>query len=180
MVKPDYDDFRLQEEKERIFSVIQDSLVEAYSYGWTRGVEAGEENKNLSEMDYEMGYRDGLKDGYAEVWNLACSIMFLDAEERCKIFGSSNPFDPNDFARIKFIADKNNTTKPYIVKLFIGDEVDFNGEQGIITRFDDFTERPAKLHVLCADGSTGSWPKKGCVKTGRHFDIVDILKKMRE
>lgn len=117
-------------------------------------------NENFGELQ-DTAYQKGFEDGKA-VNDKGC--------EGCKLQGTdSNICDQcrNSYA---------NQWKENDEKIVVGDEVKWNDDLVVITRFCD---DPQWLDGIDKDGTAYHILKSNARKTGRHFDIASILEDMR-
>ena len=152
---------------------------------------------------YDRGYKQGYKDGKADVvttsyekglndaWECLKKIVFekcddgLTFTEIIKIFDGKcltseilNGYSPSEaIAKIKEYEKKQEQADDEIE---VGDEVIegkvFNSGKGIVT----FVS-PIVTYVVWYDGSTGRRKLEDLKKTGRHFDkISEILEQLKE
>ena len=163
---------------------------EAYNKGyeqakmiWSSKTNEESYQRGLSEGN-DIGYKDGVKDGQNEAWEVAKKLFSTmaesDIEKAFPIEWNSGGFkalmnlQPQEaIAKLKAYEEKQKADD----KIEAGDEVKpfYTDITGVVTLIDGDT-----IYVLWRDGSSTSVIKlKEVRKTGRHFDIEKILEAMK-
>ena len=154
------------------------------------------------EKEYKRGHEDGLALNRSEVnaaeacgmqraWDVARKIIDLCSEltqeELGEIFGS---FDVNDILNGLSASEAVSKLEAWEKKqdapdgnIEVGDEVRMIGsdpkldncDYGVCTMV-----KPKTIYVMRMDGSVGEEDKEEWKKTGNHYNIKDILDKMKE
>lgn len=178
----------------------QGMLKNAYDKGYKRGCE--DCKADLNEEAYNKGLRHGqelrIKEaecaeacGMQRAWDVARKIVDLCSEltqeELGEIFDS---FDVNDilnglsaFEAVEKIEAWEKKQDAPNGNIEVGDEVRMIGsdpkldncDYGICTMV-----KPKTIYVMRMDGSVGEEDKEEWKKTGNHYNIKDILDKMKE
>jgi hypothetical protein len=160
---------------------IIDQVDEAYQRGLEDGKKAfdllgaerdSEYQRGLSEGN-DIGYKDGVKDGQNEAWEVAKKLFSTmaesDIEKAFPIEWNSGGFkalmnlQPHEaIERLKSYEDD---------KIKRGDIVNVKGScnddlLGVVTKvWED------NCYIMWGDGSGGAWNKDSVVKTGKHTDV---------
>ena len=164
---------------------IMEQVDEAYQKGLEDGKKAfdlldaerdSEYQRGLSDGN-DIGYKDGVKDGQNEAWEVAKKLFSTmaesDIEKAFPIEWNSGGFkalmnlQPQEaIERLKSYEDD---------KIKRGDIVNVKGScnddlLGVVTKvWED------NCYIMWGDGSGGAWCKNSVVKTGKHIDVDKFL-----
>lgn len=155
---------------------FEDAERAAYGRGYQKAENDYYENTQKDrESANECGYQDGLKDA----WNLARKICLSKEYGGLGIDKIEEIFDGMDYDGV--LGMELQDVKEIIYKyeneesdFRIGDEVSMGGDiLGVVTR-PMVNKDKSMCHIMCNDGSTGTFQTEELSKTGRHFDLPYI------
>ena len=170
-------------------NLVRNDIIDQVDEAYQRGLEDGKKAFDLlgAERDSEyqrglsdgndIGYKDGVKDGQNEAWEVAKKLFSTmaesDIEKAFPIEWNSGGFkalmnlQPQEaIERLKSYEDD---------KIKRGDIVNVKGScnddlLGVVTKvWED------NCYITWGDGSGGAWCKKSVVKTGKHIDVDKFL-----
>ena len=167
----------------RIKSDVDYVAEEAYNKGyeqakliWSSKTNEESYQRGLSEGN-DIGYKDGVKDGQNEAWEVAKKLFSTmaesDIEKAFPIEWNSGGFkalmnlQPQEaIERLKSYEDD---------KIKRGDIVNVKGScnddlLGVVTKVGE-----DNCYIMWGDGSGGTWCKNSVVKTGKHIDVDKFL-----
>lgn len=155
---------------------FDDAERAAYDRGYQKAENNYYENTQKDrESANECGYQDGLKDA----WKLAKKICSSEEYGGLGLDKLEEIFDGIDYdgvldmkpQEVKEIIEKYENKESEIC---VGDEVSMDGDiLGVVTRPMVNKDR-SMCHIMCNDGSTGTFQTEELSKTGRHFDLPYI------
>lgn len=170
----------------RIKSDVDYVAEEAYNKGyeqakliWSSKTNEESYQRGLSEGN-DIGYKDGVKDGRNEAWEVAKKLFSTmaetDIEKAFPIEWNSGGFkalmnlQPQEaIERLKSYEDD---------KIKRGDIVNVKGNchdglLGVVTKV-----REDNCYIMWGDGSGGAWSKDSVVKTCKHIDVDKFLEEI--
>lgn len=109
-----------------------------------------------------------------EAWEIARKIEIMRSDVLLEIFDMNSSYCIlQDFLPQQAKAKIEAWEAEKEIK--VGDEVEFNGEIGVVTKIDG---AEGFYSLLFKNGETGAYQAKRIKKTGRHIDIDGLLKKI--
>lgn len=158
-------------------SDLEQVRKEAYENGWKE-----------AEDHYEKGYNDGYDTGLSDAWEAARNVVALSTVDRRKVFGSEYMYSILEKHTASEAIEKirqyeqekeEKITKGDVVRIKSAPEVEI-----LVTYADE--EHVSGIALTEVDGNCEIGDQYTDIvihkveKTGRHYEIAEVLKKMRE
>lgn len=158
---------------------------EAYQKGYDKGYADKTNNDEVGKELAKDVYQRGLEDGRNETWEAARKVAFNADNGGLSIEDLEKAFDclvPQQVFK-KYTAQQTiDKLKAYEEQeaddeIKVGDEVDWSGDKFIVTRIFQPYDKAEECDGVDMDGCVyHDVLISGLTKTGRHFDIADMLK----